>query len=270
MDVDREITIRDYFDVAWSGRWLILATTVVGIIVGILISVAHHGAYNATARVFMGQPTSSTGNPLESPFTSPQTATQALDMTALSDTVAHSLGVSDATVSGHVKVGLPSTVTATGTAIPVLLVTASNAHPATAIAIANQFANAVVTDTGAQYTLAAQTLAGQVATYQATLKQLNTQIDALKSGSAASAALTADIQLAAATQTNLANAQLALATTRQTSVPHVLAQAYSASTTNTAPKRLESVVLAGLVGFLLGVIATFIWRGSPATRAENG
>ena len=29
--MDREITIRDYLNVAWSGRWLILVTTVLGI-----------------------------------------------------------------------------------------------------------------------------------------------------------------------------------------------------------------------------------------------
>ena len=39
-DVDREITLRDYGRVLWSGRWLILASTVVAALVGLILTFA--------------------------------------------------------------------------------------------------------------------------------------------------------------------------------------------------------------------------------------
>ncbi len=270
--MDREITIRDYLNVAWSGRWLILVTTLLGIIVGILVSVAHVTAYTSTARVSLGQPTSIQGNPLQTPFTNPQTAAGALDLTALSESVAHTLGVAPSVVRGHVHAALASGVTPTGSALPVLVLTASNTHPAMAVTIANQFADAVVAQTGSGYKAVESAWADQVAAGKSQVRQLTAQIDALaKSAPSAGDAVASvsDATLLATAQTNLNNAELGLAQVRETEAPTVLTQAYTAASSNTAPKRLQSVALAGLVGLLLGLVATFIWRGSPAARAAN-
>ena len=272
-DVDREITIRDYLRVAWSGRWLILATTAAGIIIGLVVSIAHNGSYSAVARVGLGQPTSVQGNPLASPLTSAQTAASSLDVTALSDQTAAALGVPPSQIRGHVKLSVPAGVTATASAPPVVEVSGSNASSHTAVVITNAFAQQVVQSTGAQVLDAERTLETQVRQAQVQEHVLSGQIAALQ-GSAASnpsdaVALATDTQLLTTAQTNAANAQLTLAQIRTTGAPRVLVQAYSASTTNTAPKRLQSVVLAGLIGFLVGLIATFIWRGSPAARAKN-
>jgi hypothetical protein len=271
--VDREITIRDYLRVAWSGRWLILATTAVGIIVGLVVSIAHHGSYSAVARVGLGQPTSVQGNPLSSPLTSAQTAASALDVTALSDQTAATLHVPPSEIRGHVKVGVPPGVAAAVSAPPVVQITGSNANSHNAVVITNAFANQVVQSTGAQVLASERTLETQ--SRQAHVQQhlLTGQIAALQgsagSNPSAAVALATDTQLLTTAQTNAANADLTLAQIRTTGAPRVLVQAYSASTTNTAPKRLQSVVLAGLIGFLVGLIATFIWRGSPSARAKH-
>ncbi len=47
--MDREITLRDYGRVLWSGRWLILAATVIAAIVGLALSFATTTTYRATA-----------------------------------------------------------------------------------------------------------------------------------------------------------------------------------------------------------------------------
>jgi uncharacterized protein involved in exopolysaccharide biosynthesis len=271
--VDREITIRDYLNVAWSGRWLILVTTVIGIIVGILVSVAHTGAYAATSRVTLGQPTSTTGQPLQTPYTSSQTATGALDITGLSDATAHALGVPNSVVRGHVHVSTPPGISPTIAAPAVLIVSASNAHPAMAISIANAFATALVQGTGASITQIQATLVAQAAQARQQIAQLTAQIHSLQastgSNPSAAVALASATQQLSTAQTTAANAQLALAQANLTEAPRVLAQAYTASSSNTAPKRLQSIVLAGLIGLLVGLIATFIWRGSPAARASD-
>ncbi len=269
--MDREITFRDYLRVAWSGRWLILVTTVLGIIVGAIVSVAHHTAYSATARVGLGQPTSAQGVPLQSPFTSSQTVGQAIDVTGLDDQTAQALGLPQSDVRGHVHVSTPVGVSPTIVAPPVVIISASNAHPAAAINIANTFANQLIQTTGAQVAQIEQTLTKEIAQAQAQQQQLAARIAALQAGGASNpgdaVALATDTQLLSTAQTTAANAQLALAQARATEAPQLLAQAYSASSSNTAPKRAQSIALAGLIGFLLGLIATFIWRGSPAARA---
>jgi capsular polysaccharide biosynthesis protein len=271
--VDREITIRDYLKVAWSGRWLILATTVIGIIIGVVVSIAHNAAYSATARVGLGQPTSVQGVPLQSPFTSSQTVASAIDVTGLADQTALVLGIPQSEVRGHVHVSTPIGVSPTIVAPPVVIIAASNAHANTAISIANGFANQLVQSTGTQVVQVERTLTSQAAQALVQQHQLSARIAALQSGGSSNpgdaVALATDTQLLGTAQTNAANAQLALAQVRATEAPQLLAQAYSATSSNTAPKRLQSIVLAGLIGFLLGLIATFIWRGSPAARAAE-
>jgi capsular polysaccharide biosynthesis protein len=271
--VDREITIRDYLKVAWSGRWLIIATTVLGIIVGVVVSVAHQAAYSATARVGLGQPTSVQGVPLQSPFTSSQTVASAIDVTGLANQTAQALGLPQSAVRGHVHVSTPIGVSPTIVAPPVVIIAASNAHANTAISIANAFANQLVQSTGTQVIQVERTLTDQAAQALAQQHQLTARIAALQSGGSSNpgdaVALATDTQLLSTAQTNAANAQLALAQVRATEAPQLLAQAYSATSSNTAPKRLQSIALAGLIGFLLGLIATFIWRGSPAARAAE-
>jgi len=271
--VDREITIRDYLKVAWSGRWLILAATVLGLIIGAIVSIAHLTAYSATARVGLGQPTSVQGVPLQSPYTSSQTVASAIDVTGLADQTAQALGLPQSTVRGHVHISTPIGVSPTIVAPPVVIISASNAHPTTAINIANAFANQLIQTAGAQVAQVEQTLTTQAVQALAQQRQLTARITALQAGGASNpgdaVALATDTQLLSSAQTNAANAQLALAQARATEAPQLLAQAYSASSSNTAPKRLQSIALAGLIGFLLGLIATFIWRGSPAARAAE-
>jgi len=94
------------------------------------VSVAETTVYTATARVTLGQPTSVQGSAVQTPFTNPLTAAGALDITGLSDDVAHALGVPRSTVRGHVGVAAITGVAVRTPGPPVLEVTASNTHRA--------------------------------------------------------------------------------------------------------------------------------------------
>jgi len=268
--VDRDIIIADYLNVAWSGRWLILVMTSLAITVGILVSVAEPTVYTASARITLGQPTSVQGSAVPTPFTNPQAAPDALDITGLSDAAAHALSLPQSTVRGHVAV---AAITGAGVRTfgpPVLEVTASNARPAVAVAVANRFASEIVSQTGAQYTATANVLAEQATTAEVQVRRLTAEVSALGRSRSSAIALSSAMQLLITAQTTAADAQLGLAKARQAEIPRVLSQAYSATSSNPAPKRVRSIGLAGLVGILIGLIATLIWRGSPARRAADG
>jgi uncharacterized protein involved in exopolysaccharide biosynthesis len=269
VDVDREITIRDYLAVIWSGRWLILATTVLGLIVGILVSIAHGGSYSAAARVYLGQPTSVNGVPLQTPLTNAQTAVSALDMTGLADAVAQKLDRPQSAVRGHVQVGTPPGVTSGGTAPAVLNVVATTPRAADAVAVANEFAAEVVASYGAPEAQVLRSYTQQINQARAEILLLKSRIAALPATSANAVALTTLTQELTTAQENEATTVNTLNKAQQTEVARVLAPAHSAAPATSSPKRLQSIALAGLVGLLLGIVATFIWRGSPGGRASD-
>ena len=73
-------------------------------------------------------------------------------------------------------------------------------------------------------------------------------------------------QLSAA-QIQLADQQVALARTRTIEQPSIISLAEDAASSAGVRNLARSVVLGGVIGLILGVIITFIWRGSPAGRA---
>ena len=61
--MDREITLRDYGRVLWSGRWLIVASTLIAALVGLILTFLTTTTYTAKAELYLGQATSVSGTP---------------------------------------------------------------------------------------------------------------------------------------------------------------------------------------------------------------
>ncbi len=68
-------------------------------------------------------------------------------------------------------------------------------------------------------------------------------------------------------QTELAEQRLNLVKERQIGQPAIISLAESPSSSSSLPNRARTVILAAVIGLLVGVIVTFVWRGSPAGRA---
>jgi uncharacterized protein involved in exopolysaccharide biosynthesis len=68
-------------------------------------------------------------------------------------------------------------------------------------------------------------------------------------------------------QTELSTQELNLAKERQIGQPDIISLARSPASSGSLPNRARTTVLAGVIGLLVGVIVTFVWRGSPAGRA---
>ena len=69
--------------------------------------------------------------------------------------------------------------------------------------------------------------------------------------------------------TDLAEQRLNLVKERQYGQPEIISLAQSPSSSSSFPNRLRTVVLAAIIGLIVGVIVTFVWRGSPAGRAAR-
>ena len=68
-------------------------------------------------------------------------------------------------------------------------------------------------------------------------------------------------------QTNLSEQQLNLEKERQIGQPAIISLAENPTSSSSLPNRARTVILAAVIGLIVGVIVTFVWRGSPAGRA---
>ncbi len=275
--MDREITLRDYGRVLWSGRWLIVATTVVAALAGLLLSFASTTKYTGTAEIFVGQATTSSGTPVATPGTNPGTVTEALGGDGIVVPVAKDLGVTPAHVRSSVTLSVPK---APGGSIgnqPTIVTIkwtdttrdtarkGANAYAQTVYqrsqesfsAIVNSYKQAVATQTAA-----ATRLDASLATYRRQLSAAgNAQDQTILQALLNSTGQQFDI-----VTSDLASQRLSLLKEQQFQ-PQIISLASSPSSTGSVNSRARTVLFAAVIGFLVGIIVTFIWRGSPAGRA---
>jgi uncharacterized protein involved in exopolysaccharide biosynthesis len=277
--VDREITLREYGRVLWSGRWLILATALVAVIAGLLVTVARPVTYTATARVFLGQPTTPASIPVSTPDTNPVTAAGVLKSDQLVRKTAEALGFKTARVRDAVTLTVPRTPGSSGNQPTVASIDATVRSKKDAVAIANAYAAEVLASANGSYLK----IAG---VYQGRVDRLTKQVTVLEErlagyrqqlltagGSAREVPLQSLLEstqeLLIETQNDLDDGQEELVKTQQIEAPRLISEAERAASSGSAPKRLQTVLLALLIGLLVGALATFVWRGSPAGRAAD-
>lgn len=275
--MDREITLRDYGRVLWSGRWIILAAVAVATVVGLLLTVVSTTTYTATARVYLGQPTSVSGVPISTLATNPATAPTALENDRLVASTASALGVSEDRVRAGVSISAPRAPGGAGNQPTLATISFQDGSRRVAIDGVNAYADGVLGQ-------ASQTYDGVTDIYRTRLARLRRQIEVLQgqirgyareirgTGGFDTLILQSLLQNA---QTQLTTAQdqatiseINLAKAQQSEAPQLVESADGATSTGSAPARLRTTVLAAIIGLIIGVIVTFIWRGSPAGRAS--
>ena len=275
--MDREITLRDYGRVLWSGRWLIVATTLVAAVVGLLLTFVTTTTYRATAELFVGQATTASDTPVSTPGTNPATVGTVLTGDNLVTKVATEIGVTPQRVRDGVTLTAPRAPGGSVGNLPtVITITFTDESRDVARRGANAYAQAVLSQAQEGFTSIINTYQAAVDSSQAEVDSLESEIAGYRRQLAATdggdGALTLQSLLASAGQqlqiatTELSDQRLNLVKERQFQ-PDIVSLATSPSSSGSLPNRARSVILAGIIGLLVGVIITFVWRGSPAGRA---
>lgn len=275
--MDREITLRDYGRVVWSGRWLILATTIAAAIVGLLLTYVTSTTYTATAKVFLGQATTVSGAPFSTPATNPATAATVLSGDNLVTQVAREIGVSPSRVRNGVTLTAPRAPGgAQGNQPTVMTITFKDGSRKIAREGANAYARAINAAALENFSSVFSTYATGEARAQADVDRLQKEIDGyqreLRTADAATRTLLQSLLFSATTQlsiaqTTLTDQQLNRAKAEANEKPYLVSLSESPSSSSSAPNRFRTVVLSAVIGLLVGIIVTFVWRGSPAGRA---
>lgn len=247
--------IGEYARVLWRRKWIVVITFVV-VVVAVLgyCSVASK-SYTATATVFLEPPVSSMFsssqgvNPTVSLVNVPD-AIQIMESSTISNLVAKTIPNPPAVSA--VQVGSLDTT-------DVVQMSASSTSPQTAAAAANAYANAYISYekgiTKSTYSSAEKQVSGKLDTLQLAISDLTAQIRS----AAAGVNLTAQqVQLSdletqlTSLQNQLQEYQFYATQGTKTEVGNVLSEA-TVPTSPSSPKTTEYVVIAAIVGLILGI-----------------
>jgi hypothetical protein len=276
LDAERDVDLHRHWDSVTTHWWLPVVGLVGGIIVGYLISLGGAQVYKAKATVYLGQPLSQGGVQVQSQATNPSTVRQIVTAESTIQRVARDAGLRAGQLRGRV-----STQAVTGNISrlgqnPLVAITVTGHARRPVARAANDLARAVVfSDALAGYSKTKiENLQLQVDTEKTTLDALNKSIkDQQRALSNASGLSTTD-RLILGNQLNSLQQQLLTTTDLLTTNQQQLALAkdveapqittLAAATKTTARSRRNTVVVAALIGLLLGIVAALFYE--PATR----
>lgn len=276
LDAEREVDLRRHWNTIATHWWLPLAGLAAGIVIGYLISLGGTQVYQAKAVVYLGQPLSASSVQVQSQATNPSTVRQIVTAEATIDSVARKVGLRPAQLRGHIATqAVTGAITRLGQN-PLVALTVTGHLRGKVAAAANGLAAAVVNAPAlAGYAkVKIRTFEQQVTAQNDLLASIDVSTrqlrEAVQRGNGLSTVekLILQIQLNGLAQQRqqtvvqqaLAQQQLTLA--QQVEAPQVITRAVAAKTT--ARSRRNTVLVAGLIGLLLGGIAALLYE--PARR----
>jgi subunit length determinant Wzz-like protein len=271
-EAEQEVDFAKYVRLLAVRWWLLAAGLVAGAVIGYLVSLGGSQVYSATATVYLGQPYTPTGGALvQNPQTNPSAVGTVVQSTSVQDTVAKGC---NAKVSAFAK-GISTQAIATGSSSktgsqinPLVKITVQAKKGKLAACAANGLAAEAVSTKhlGAYAAQKITNLKAQIAIDDADIKTITTAI--------ASSSISDIYKLVL--QTTLRSDQLDKTTNAQLLLlakgvesPKVFTRA--AAHKITARSRRNTVVIAALIGLILGAIAALLWDTVvPRLAPRNG
>ncbi len=262
---EQEVDFGRYWRLIVAHWWLVVAGLLIGAIVGYSVSLGGNQTFKATATIYLGQPYSASGNvQLQAAQTNPSTVRQIAHAETIVQSVAQQCkakpgdlrgGISTQTVAGNISKNGQS---------PLVTISVQTKKRRLASCAANALAVAVVDKTSAFANQKIANFSGQIASDERNIAQIN---QALESGAlSATDKLVVQIRLAQAQSDKLQTAQLLLQA-KQVEKPGILTGA--AAQQVTARSRRNTVVIAGLIGLIIGAIAALMWDGVAAGMSRR-
>jgi uncharacterized protein involved in exopolysaccharide biosynthesis len=277
LDAERDVDLRRHWDSVTTHWWLPVVGLVAGVIIGYLISLGGAQVYKAKATVYLGQPLSQGGVQVQSQNTNPSTVRQIVTSELTIRQIARKVGLRPGQLRGRI-----STQAVTGNISrlgqnPLVAITVTGHRRGAVANAANELANRVVNSHAlADYSKTKiASLQLQVDTENELLRNADNAIKQQQAALANASELTTVERLIALGQLNglqqsrqivaeqLATNQQQLALAKDVEAPQVITAA--AATKTTARSRRNTVVIAGLIGLLLGIVAALVYE--PARRA---
>lgn len=282
LDAEESVDLRRHWDAVTTHWWLPLLGLVAGVIVGYLISLGGAQVYKAKAVIYLGQPLSQGGVQVQSQATNPSTVRTIVTAESTTQRVARDAGLRPNQLRGHV-----STQAVTGNISrlgqnPLVAITVTGHARRPVARAANDLARAVVFSEalGGYSKTKIENLQLQVDQEKAAVSTLNRNLKAQQQALGNGSGLSTSERLIALGQINGLQQQLLTTTDLLTTNQQQLALAkdveapqittLAAATKTTARSRRNTVIVAALIGLLLGIVAALLFEpGRRAVRSRS-
>jgi len=272
VDAEREVDLRRHWSALALRWWLPAAGLVGGIAIGFLVALGGSQVYTARTTIYLGQPLSPSGAvQIQSQATNPSTVRQIIHGEAALREAAREAGMPISKLRGHVSSqAVNGSLTKLGQT-PLVRITVTGSAPRKIGIAANALARIVIKDTSGYVATKIATLKDELDSYAQGLSSIDRTIGGLSRAAASSGTdrgLVLAIELSSLTVQrsqiveSQATARQLLSVAQTVERGQVIGRAVPTKTT--ARSRRNSVIVAGLIGLLLGIFAALLWE--PAGR----
>ena len=260
LDAEREVDLRRHWNALALRWWLPAAGVVAGIAIGFLISLGGSPVYTAKTTLYLGQPLSPSGSvQIQSEATNPSTVGQIIHSEAALREAAHAAGMPVGKLRGHVTSrGVSGALTRLGQT-PLVLISVTARAPREAQVAANTLARIVIRQTSRYVTKLISSLKAQIDGHTQALAAIDKSLSG--GGLSTTDKLIVALQRAQIVD-QLASAKQQLAVAQEVELGRQ--QTFAVATKTTARSRRNTVIVAALIGLLLGIFAALLWE--PVTR----
>ncbi|HKB20684.1 MAG TPA: Wzz/FepE/Etk N-terminal domain-containing protein [Gaiellaceae bacterium] len=277
LEPEREVDFGRYLDALVARWWLPVAGLIIGAAIGYFVALGGKDVYRAQATVYVGTPFGPNGaNALTTIATNPNTVNQVARGQQTLQQVAQTSGMSvrelRAGVSTRpIKSGGPKTAPN-----QLYAVTVEGPKRGEVNAAAAAIAARIVDVTGGYAKLKINTFRNQIASDQQQLDAINAQADQVRaqlSNASQTERLTLGTLLLTIEQgrgtleQDRLQARQLLALAEQVELPRVIQQGVAAKATARSPR--NSVVVAGLIGLIAGLLAALLWEPIAARTGRE-
>ena len=270
LEAEQEVDFAKYVRLLAIRWWLLAAGVVAGAVIGYLISLGGTQVYSATATIYLGQPYTPTGGALvQNPQTNPSAVATAVQSQAVQNAVANRCK----TKAAAFEKGISTQAIATGASAksgaqinPLVKISVQAKKGKVAACAANGLADEVVQRLGSYAGQKIKNLKAQIALDSQIIKSVQAAIADPSLSDTNKLILFTTLRSDQLDKTT--NAQLLLLATGVES-PSVYTHA--ASQKITARSRRNTVVIAALIGLILGALAALLWDTVvPRLAPRNG
>lgn len=264
-EAEQEIDFSRYWRLLAARWWVPVVGLVLGSIVGYAVALGGSQTFNASATIYLGQPYTASGNvALQGLQTNPSTV----------GTVARSLAVDQRVAAlcktkvGAFRPGIASKAIS-GSLVkngqnPLVSLSVQSKKKRVASCAANQLSGQVVARISSYAAEKIQSFKAQLSQQEKAIANLTTAISDPNVSSTDKLLLQVQLNTA---QSDLSSTTQLLHQATAIELPHVLTPASAARVT--ARSRRNSVVVAGLIGLVLGGLAALLWDRVAAIAARR-
>jgi hypothetical protein len=259
-EAEQEVDFGRYRRLLAARWWIPAAGLVLGAVIGYLVALGGSQVFKATATLYLGQPYSSSGNvQLQAAQTNPSTVKQVAHADSVIALVASQCKTKPGLFRGGISTQSVAGNIAKNGQTPLVTLTVQSAKRKVATCAANGLARIVVDKLGAFANQKIKNFRSQIEVFNRDI----TAIDAALKSSALSLTdkLVLQTRLTTDQQQKLTITQL-LQQATIVEKPSVLTGAHASRVT--ARSRRNAVVVAALIGLVLGAIVALMWDGVVA------